>query len=215
MCQITPVCWYVLHFVRVLCSLIIISTFFYLNKLKGASPVEIDLGRGLRADQWARFVGRHTCAEMIEQYSRTRLMDRNTPSKWSHDVVDRGNSMSRAKTFAMVMDTNSNTQGFYSKFLKALPFKFAREKNRFDTSSNNNNNNSSNNNMYTNSNAKEDQPSNNNGMVNYLGTSALLCSVGVAVPTGGNVSRKARATEVPKYDSLSKKICFLFLVPVR
>lgn len=169
--------------------------------MKGASPVEVDLGRGLRADQWARFVGRHTCAEMIEQYSRTRLMDRNTPNKWSHDTIERG---TRSKTFSSLvtqMDGHPHTQGFYSKFLKALPFKFAREKNRYDTSNSNNNNNnnnsSSNNNLYEN--AKEEQMSpNNNGMVNYLGTSALLCSVGVAVPTGGKISRKPRITEVPK-----------------
>lgn len=148
--------------------------------------MEVDLGRGLRADQWARFVGRHTCAEMIEQYSRTRLMDRNTPNKWSHDTIERGNSMNRSKTLASI-DTNANSQGFYSKFLKALPFKFARDKNRFDTSTNNNINN---NNVYATS--KDD----NNGMVNHLGTTALVCSVGVAVPTGSR--RRERVTEVPK-----------------
>lgn len=161
--------------------------------MKGASPVEVDLGRGLRADQWARFVGRHTCAEMIEQYSRARLMDRNTPSKWSHDSIERGG---RAKTVTMIMDANANnnTQGFYSKFLKALPFKFARDKNRYDSASSHTNNNNT---LYTTS-KEEVVANNNNGMVNYLGTSALLCSVGVAVPTGGRVSRKPRTTEVPK-----------------
>lgn len=148
--------------------------------------MEVDLGRGLRADQWARFVGRHTCAEMIEQYSRTRLMDRNTPNKWSHDTIERGNSMNRSKTLASI-DTNANSQGFYSKFLKALPFKFARDKNRFDTSTNNNINN---NNVYATS--KDD----NNGLVNHLGTTALVCSVGVAVPAGSR--RRERVTEVPK-----------------
>lgn len=151
--------------------------------------MEVDLGRGLRADQWARFVGRHTCAEMIEQYSRTRLMDRNTPSKWSHDSIERGNSMSRSRTMTSIVDTNANTQGFYSKFLKALPFKFARDKNRFDTSTRNTINN---NNVYETS--KDD----NNGMINHLGTSAMMCSVGVAVPTGQGGRRKERVTEVPK-----------------
>ncbi|XP_063697870.1 serine/threonine-protein phosphatase 6 regulatory ankyrin repeat subunit B-like [Culicoides brevitarsis] len=160
----------------------------------GASPVEVDLGRGLRADQWARFVGRHTCAEMIEQYSRVRLMDRNTSNKWSHDTIDRASSRSKTLT---AIDTNanaSNNQGFYSKLLKALPFRFARDKNRFDTTINTNNN------VY----ATPKDDNNGSAMVNRLGTSALLCTVGVAVPPSlgarGSRSARDRIQEVPKVE---------------
>lgn len=148
--------------------------------------MEVDLGRGLRADQWARFVGRHTCAEMIEQYSRTRLMDRHTPNKWSHDTIERNNA-ARSKTLTSIDTNTNNNQGFYSKFLKALPFKFARhDKNRFDNINNNNNT------VYAT--PKDD---NNGSMVNHLGTSTLVCSVGVAAP-GGRGSRRDRVQQVPK-----------------
>lgn len=53
----------------------------------GASPVETDPGRGFRADQWARYTGRHTCAEMIETTSRAKLLEKSTSSsKWANDV---------------------------------------------------------------------------------------------------------------------------------
>uniref|UniRef100_A0A336L654 CSON005377 protein n=1 Tax=Culicoides sonorensis TaxID=179676 RepID=A0A336L654_CULSO len=173
----------------------------------GASPVEIDLGRGLRADQWARFVGSHSCAEVIEQYARKRLMDRNTPSKWSHDSIETGglrhsNSLNRvAKPVSVISESSPQQQGFYSKLLKALPFKFARDKNSGSAVPNINGNNN-NNTMYTNVAASNEDMTLNNGMVNYLGTSALLCSVGVAVPTTGKVSNKKTRSfrEVPKLE---------------
>lgn len=43
----------------------------------GASPIVTDYGRGLRAEQWARFCGRHSCAEIIEKCSRTALYDKD------------------------------------------------------------------------------------------------------------------------------------------
>lgn len=61
---------------------------FFFKKLKGANPVEQDSGRNLRADQWARFCGRHTTAEVIEQYARNKLLERNTSSKWSYDTFE-------------------------------------------------------------------------------------------------------------------------------
>lgn len=50
--------------------------------------MEVDLGRGLRPDQWARFCGRHTCADVIEQYARGRLMERTTSHKWYFDTIE-------------------------------------------------------------------------------------------------------------------------------
>lgn len=53
----------------------------------GASPVETDPGRGFRAEQWARYTGRHTCAEMIETTARAKLLEKSTSSsKWTNDV---------------------------------------------------------------------------------------------------------------------------------
>ena len=39
----------------------------------GASPVRRDYGRGLTAQQWARFCGRYLCAESIEKFVRTAV----------------------------------------------------------------------------------------------------------------------------------------------
>ncbi|XP_075229956.1 uncharacterized protein LOC142329346 isoform X2 [Lycorma delicatula] len=44
----------------------------------GASPTMRDTGRGLRAEQWARFCGRYVCADVIEKLSRHRLLERTT-----------------------------------------------------------------------------------------------------------------------------------------
>lgn len=53
----------------------------------GASPVETDYGRGFRAEQWSRFCGRYSCAEMIEKCARVRLLEKATSCKWSHDSL--------------------------------------------------------------------------------------------------------------------------------
>ena len=39
----------------------------------GASPVRRDYGRGLTAQQWARYCGRYLCAESIEKFVRTAV----------------------------------------------------------------------------------------------------------------------------------------------
>ncbi|XP_022903368.1 ankyrin repeat domain-containing protein 33B-like [Onthophagus taurus] len=44
----------------------------------GANPTLRDNGRGLRADQWARFCGRYVCADVIEKLARQRLLERST-----------------------------------------------------------------------------------------------------------------------------------------
>lgn len=54
--------------------------------ITGASPMEMDYKRRLRAEQWARFCGRHSCAEIFEKCSRTRPLDKEIPIKWSHDT---------------------------------------------------------------------------------------------------------------------------------
>lgn len=35
-----------------------------------------DTGRGLRAEQWARYCGRYICADMIEKYARNQLLSK-------------------------------------------------------------------------------------------------------------------------------------------
>lgn len=42
---------------------------------KGSSTEEIDYKRHFRAEEWARFCGRYSCAEVIEKCSRTRLIN--------------------------------------------------------------------------------------------------------------------------------------------
>lgn len=54
---------------------------------KGASPVEVDSGRGMRPEQWAKFCGRYSCAEMIEKCARSRLLEKTSSCKWSNDSL--------------------------------------------------------------------------------------------------------------------------------
>lgn len=76
--------------------------YFFISKLIfliGASPVEVDSGRGLRAEQWARFCARYSCAEVIEKCSRTRLLEKTTSCRWSHDSLSLEKAaVARAKT---------------------------------------------------------------------------------------------------------------------
>ncbi|XP_046673820.1 ankyrin repeat domain-containing protein 33B-like [Homalodisca vitripennis] len=52
----------------------------------GASPTMRDTGRGLRAEQWARFCGRYVCADVIEKLSRHRLLERTTAyGRWGSE----------------------------------------------------------------------------------------------------------------------------------
>lgn len=45
-------------------------------RILGASPTMRDTGRGLRAEQWARYCGRYICADVIEKYARNQLLSR-------------------------------------------------------------------------------------------------------------------------------------------
>ncbi|KAL6442253.1 hypothetical protein ACFW04_002489 [Cataglyphis niger] len=51
----------------------------------GANPTLRDYGRGLRAEQWARFCGRYMCAEVIERFARHRLLERTTSCRWGSE----------------------------------------------------------------------------------------------------------------------------------
>ncbi|XP_071869353.1 uncharacterized protein isoform X3 [Bombus fervidus] len=51
----------------------------------GANPTLRDQGRGLRAEQWARFCGRYVCAEVIERFARHRLLERSTSCRWGSE----------------------------------------------------------------------------------------------------------------------------------
>lgn len=60
----------------------------------GASPITTDPNRDFRADQWARYCGRHQTAEMIETVARAKLLDKSTSNKWTHDVMPRSKTTS-------------------------------------------------------------------------------------------------------------------------
>ncbi|XP_076649801.1 uncharacterized protein LOC143357295 [Halictus rubicundus] len=51
----------------------------------GANPTLRDHGRGLRAEQWARFCGRYVCAEVIERFARHRLLEKSTSCRWGSE----------------------------------------------------------------------------------------------------------------------------------
>ncbi|EEB18980.1 ankyrin repeat-containing protein, putative [Pediculus humanus corporis] len=44
----------------------------------GASPSLRDSGRGLKAEQWARFCGRYVCAEVIEKFTKQKFSDKTS-----------------------------------------------------------------------------------------------------------------------------------------
>lgn len=78
-----------------------------LFEIVGSSPNEIDYKRQLRAEQWARFCGRHSCAELIEKWSRTRNLDKEMISiakdQDSHDsVTGRARANSAVQTIGKV-----------------------------------------------------------------------------------------------------------------
>lgn len=115
----------------------------------GASAILTDPARGFRADQWARFCGRHQTAEMIETTARSKLLEKSASNKWNHDSI----SIPRSKTSSAVSQSNgkilsSQTQthsggerritkfphdfnlsqtftGFRSKFRKIFPFGYS------------------------------------------------------------------------------------------
>lgn len=85
----------------------------------GASPMETDYKRQLRAEQWARFCGRHSCSEVIEKCSRNRPADKDksndsstvTDERFSVKVRARANSavQTTSKVSTTIVTTNSKT----------------------------------------------------------------------------------------------------------
>ncbi|XP_052873059.1 uncharacterized protein LOC128278375 [Anopheles cruzii] len=146
----------------------------------GASPVETDAGRGFRAEQWARFCGRHTCAETIEQCARARLLDKSTPcGRWSHDInlpVDK-NAL-KARSCSITPQSTQN--GFRSKFRKVFPFNFNSSKDKPAS--------------------KEGEENYTKDLVNYL-RSATLCVSGPALSANRKIIQSLiRPLEVPKLE---------------
>jgi hypothetical protein len=76
--------------------------FFSQHQMIGASAILTDPARGFRADQWARFCGRHQTAEMIETTARSKLLEKSSSNKWNHDSI----SIPRSKTTSAVSQTN-------------------------------------------------------------------------------------------------------------
>ncbi|XP_052566231.1 uncharacterized protein LOC120420678 isoform X1 [Culex pipiens pallens] len=155
----------------------------------GASPVETDTGRGFRAEQWARFCGRHTCAETIEQCARARLLDKSAPcGKWSHDINlpgDKGSATTlkatRSSSIAVTSST-TNQNGLRSKFRKVFPFNFSTKDKQVAAS-------------------KEGVDENyTKDLVNYL-KSATICVSGPALSANRKIIQSLiRPLEVPKLE---------------
>lgn len=55
----------------------------------------MDYKRQLRAEQWARFCGRHSCAELIEKWARTRNLDKDP--LFANKDLDINSGMGRAR----------------------------------------------------------------------------------------------------------------------
>ena len=89
----------------------------------GASPVETDPGKGFRADEWARYTGRHTCAEMIETTSRAKLLEKSTSSsKWTNDVIARNKISNPPTQNVNGLQQQKHSGGDIKKFLKKFIF---------------------------------------------------------------------------------------------
>ncbi|XP_062709527.1 uncharacterized protein LOC109426759 [Aedes albopictus] len=147
----------------------------------GASPVETDTGRGFRAEQWARFCGRHTCAETIEQCARARLLDKSAPcGKWSHDIVLPGDkSVLKATRSSSIAGQTANPNGLRSKFRKVFPFNFSSKDKQV---------------------AKEVDENYTKDLVNYL-KSATICVSGPALSANRKIIQSLiRPLEVPKLE---------------
>ncbi|XP_063224109.1 uncharacterized protein LOC134531935 [Bacillus rossius redtenbacheri] len=81
----------------------------------GASPTLRDTGRGLRAEQWARFCGRYVCAEVIEKHARHKLLDRSTSyGRWGSEPE------MAARLLMGAHDPAPTRPGFRSKLKKAF-----------------------------------------------------------------------------------------------
>uniref|UniRef100_A0A7G3A8L6 Putative 26s proteasome regulatory complex subunit psmd10 n=1 Tax=Lutzomyia longipalpis TaxID=7200 RepID=A0A7G3A8L6_LUTLO len=143
----------------------------------GASPVETDSGRGMRPEQWAKFCGRYSCAEMIEKCARSRLLEKTSSCKWSNDslALDKP-AVSRSRT----NPSQQQSGGIRSKFRKVFPFTLSFRDKQF----------------------KED-PSAGTEIVQYLSAAALCASGPVVLPANGNskiIKSIIRPLEVPKLE---------------
>uniref|UniRef100_A0A1L8DSY6 Putative 26s proteasome regulatory complex subunit psmd10 n=1 Tax=Nyssomyia neivai TaxID=330878 RepID=A0A1L8DSY6_9DIPT len=141
----------------------------------GASPVETDAGRGMRPEQWAKFCGRYSCAEMIEKCARSRLLEKTSSCKWSNDslALDKP-AVSRSRT----NPSQQQSGGIRSKFRKVFPFTLPFRDKQF----------------------KEDQQTE---IVQYLSAAALCASGPVVLPANGNskiIKSIIRPLEVPKLE---------------
>lgn len=142
----------------------------------GASPTETDHGRRFRPDQWARFCGRYTCAEMIEKQARSRLLEKSTSCLWAHDALTLNdkNPVTRTRTNPSTPVKNiSRTDSMKQKLARILPFKM-RDKN-----------------------ASKSNKECNQDLVTYL-TAAALCASGPVLPTQGKVKFIKSILQVPK-----------------
>ncbi|XP_069679148.1 uncharacterized protein [Periplaneta americana] len=88
----------------------------------GASPTMRDTGRGLRAEQWARFCGRYVCAEVIEKFARHRLLERTTAyGRWgSEPELGTRLLMGAGKLPITSGQSSSQSVGFKSRLQRAF-----------------------------------------------------------------------------------------------
>lgn len=78
-------------------------------QLIGASATLTDPARGFRADQWARYCGRHQTAEMIETTARAKLLDKSASNKWTHDAIPRSKTTSAMAPNGHIMQQQQQT----------------------------------------------------------------------------------------------------------
>ncbi|CRL01979.1 CLUMA_CG015369, isoform A [Clunio marinus] len=163
----------------------------------GASATLTDPSRGFRADQWARYCGRHQTAEMIETSARSKLLEKTASNKWNHD------SIPRSKTTSSVSQQNGNiinhqhqqqtshSGGFRSKFRKVFPFGFSLKDKQKDAKPHNG---------FVNVADNKGDEKFNGDIVNYLTAAALCVGSGPAVNASSKQIIKSfcRPLEVPK-----------------
>lgn len=101
---------------------IFIIVFCHCPLLLGASPTLRDTGRGLRAEQWARFCGRYVCAEVIEKFARHRLLERTTAyGRWgSEPELGARLLMGTGKLPTSSGHNSSQSTGFKSQLRRAF-----------------------------------------------------------------------------------------------
>ena len=86
----------------------------------GASPTATDPSRDFRADQWARYCGRHQTAEMIETVARAKLLDKSTSNKWTHDVIPRSKTTSSMSQSILQQQQQTSHSG--GEWIKSYTF---------------------------------------------------------------------------------------------